>query len=35
MVKVAESILIYKRSAEADSLCFPIEDILTLIPGTK
>lgn len=35
MVKVAESILTHKRSLEANDLCMPIKEILTLIPGTK
>lgn len=35
MVKVAQSILTNKRSLEADKLCMPIKEILTLIPGTK
>lgn len=35
MVKVAESILTHKRSLEANELCMPIKEILTLIPGTK
>ncbi|MFC0875918.1 phosphoenolpyruvate mutase [Saccharicrinis sp. FJH2] len=35
MVKVAESILLNRRSYEADDLCMPIKDILELIPGTK
>jgi phosphoenolpyruvate phosphomutase / 2-hydroxyethylphosphonate cytidylyltransferase len=35
MVDVAKSILTNKRSAEADSICMPIKDILSLIPGTK
>ncbi|MBP1670724.1 MAG: putative phosphoenolpyruvate phosphomutase [Bacteroidetes bacterium] len=35
MVNVAKSILLNKRSFEADDLCMSINDILTLIPGTK
>jgi len=35
MVKVAQSILTHKRSLEANDLCMPIKEILTLIPGTK
>tara|TARA_Y100000310_G_C20697653_1_gene826849 strand:- start:1824 stop:3122 length:1299 start_codon:yes stop_codon:yes gene_type:complete len=35
MTKTAESILKNKRSLEADELCIPIKEILTLIPGTK
>ncbi|MDD4244417.1 MAG: phosphoenolpyruvate mutase [Bacilli bacterium] len=35
MVNVAKSILTHKRSLEADNLCMPIKEILTLIPGTK
>ena len=35
MVKAAESILLNKRSLEADSTCMPINEILSLIPGTK
>jgi len=35
MVRTAESILRYERSAEADSELMPIKDILELIPGTK
>jgi len=35
MVNVAKSILLNKRSFEADGLCMSINDILTLIPGTK
>jgi phosphoenolpyruvate phosphomutase len=35
MLSVAQSILTYKRSLEADNLCMPIKDILNLIPGTK
>lgn len=35
MVKTAESILKHHRSKEADDLCMPIKDILTLIPGGK
>lgn len=33
MVKVAETILIDGSCANAESLCMPIKDILTLIPG--
>ena len=32
MVSVANSILTHHRSLEADSLCLPINDVLTLIP---
>jgi phosphoenolpyruvate phosphomutase len=32
MESVAESILEHHRSEEADSLCLPIKDVLTLIP---
>jgi len=35
MVKTAESILKNRRCKEADELCMPIKDILTLIPGGK
>lgn len=35
MVKTAESILTYGRSAEADSELLSIKEILELIPGTK
>ena len=35
MIKAAESILLNKRSLEADSICMPINEILSLIPGTK
>ena len=35
MVDVAKSILINKRSLEADIKCMPIKEILNLIPGTK
>jgi len=35
MQKTAESILLHERSYEASKLCMPINDILTLIPGTK
>ncbi len=35
MTKVAESILVNSRSAEADIIMLPIKDILELIPGTK
>ena len=35
MVKTAESILFHERSLEANDLCMPIKDILTLIPGGK
>lgn len=35
MVNVAKSILLNKRSLEADDFCMSINDILTLIPGTK
>ena len=33
MVKTAESILRNERSYEANELCMPIKEILTLIPG--
>ena len=32
MMRTAESILIHERSFEADSLCLPIKEILTIIP---
>lgn len=35
MVNTAETILENKRAHEADDLCMPIKDILTLIPGAK
>ena len=35
MVKTAKSILMNKRSLEADQYCMPIKEILELIPGTK
>ncbi len=35
MVDVAKTILTNNRSLEADDLCMPIKEILTLIPGTK
>ncbi len=35
MVKTAESILKNHRSLEADEMCMPIDQILTLIPGGK
>jgi phosphoenolpyruvate phosphomutase len=35
MVKTAESILKNHRSKEADELCLPIKEVLTLIPGGK
>lgn len=35
MVKVAQSILTNKRSLEANNLCMPIKEILTLIPETR
>jgi phosphoenolpyruvate mutase len=35
MVDVAKSILVNKSSLEADSKCMSINEILTLIPGTK
>ena len=35
MVLVAKSILTNKRTEESNSMCMPINDILTLIPGTK
>ncbi len=33
MVKTAETILTYQRALEADELCMPIKEIITLIPG--
>lgn len=35
MMKVAKSILLNKRSLEAEPDCMPIKDILDLIPGTR
>ena len=35
MMEVAQSILKYKRSLEAEPHCMPIKEILELIPGTK
>ena len=35
MVKAAETILRHSRALEADALCMPIKEILTLIPGGK
>jgi len=35
MVKCAETILEHERALEADPICMPIKQILTLIPGTK
>lgn len=35
MVKVAQSILTNKSTLEADNLCMPIEEILTLIPNNQ
>ncbi|MBE6288217.1 MAG: phosphoenolpyruvate mutase [Mediterranea massiliensis] len=35
MVNCAKSILLHSRSLEANELCMPIKEILTLIPGTK
>ena len=35
MVKAAESILKSHRCCEAEKLCLPVKDILTLIPGSK
>ncbi len=35
MVKVARSILTNKSTLEADNLCMPIEEILTLIPNNQ
>lgn len=35
MVNTAKSILLNKRSLEADQYCMPIKEILELIPGTK
>lgn len=32
MKKMAETILIYRRAKEADDMCMPIKEILTLIP---
>lgn len=32
MTKVAETILINRRAKEADEMCMPIKEILTLIP---
>ena len=35
MAKTAELILKQHRSLEADKMCMPIKDVLTLIPGGK
>ena len=35
MVNCAKSILEHERSLEANDLCMPIKEILSLIPGTK
>ena len=35
MKKCAETILKNQRSLEANDLCMPIKEILTLIPGTS
>jgi len=35
MVNCAKSILLHSRFLEANELCMPIKEILTLIPGTK
>ena len=35
MMNVAKSILINRRSLEAEKDCMPIKEILELIPGTK
>jgi phosphoenolpyruvate phosphomutase len=35
MLKVAETILVNRRTHEANALCMPIKAILELIPGTK
>jgi len=35
MLKVAKSILKNERSSKSNNLCLPINEILTLIPGTK
>ena len=35
MVKCAKSILENERSYEANELCMPVKEILTLIPGNK
>ena len=35
MMKTAETILEHQRSLEADELCMPIKEVLTLIPGGK
>ena len=35
MKKCAETILKNQRSLEANNLCMPIKEILTLIPGTS
>ena len=35
MIKTAETILKNERSKEVDSLCMPIKEIITLLPGSK
>jgi phosphoenolpyruvate phosphomutase len=35
MVKTAETILKHQRSLEANDMCMPVKEILTLIPGGK
>jgi phosphoenolpyruvate phosphomutase len=35
MMKTARTILEHRRSLEADELCMPIKEILTLIPGSE
>jgi phosphoenolpyruvate phosphomutase len=35
MMKTARTILEHGRSLEADELCMPIKEILTLIPGSE
>lgn len=35
MVNVAETILTHGRAKEAEPLCMPIKEVLTLIPGSK
>ena len=35
MLETAQSILVHHRSAECDSRMMPINEILSLIPGTK
>ena len=34
MVRTAETILNHQRAMEAETLCMPIADILTLLPGS-